>query len=97
VQAPCDLGDGRIGELAKPDELLTGTVEAVVVRGETKSREDATDFVDVIRVFRADDKVKVHEARPGCHVKPYFDVWKDELDVWKVACCALPEYFFIVV
>lgn len=55
------VGDGGIGELAKPDELLTGTVEAVVVSGEAKSRQEVTNLIDMVRVFRADDKVKIHE------------------------------------
>ena len=38
---------------------------------------------EMIRVFRTDQKMEVHEARPRRHVEPHLDIREDELNVGK--------------
>ena len=55
----------------------------------------ASELNKVIRVFRAYEKVKIHESRPSGRVESYLDVWKKEVNVWKAAGRAVPKHLFI--
>lgn len=91
------IGDRRISEFTEPYQLLAGTVKAVAIRIELKTREDSAKLGEVIRVFRAHKKMEVHEARPRGYVQPYLYVREDELHFGKASCAVLPKHLFVVV
>ena len=79
-----------IGALAKSDQLLASTVKAVAIRIELKACEDAPDLGEMIRIFGANQKMEVHEARPRRHIEPHLDIREDKLYVGQDArrlCC----------
>jgi hypothetical protein len=65
------------------------------MRVELETRKDASELNKVIRVFRAYEKVKIHEPRSSGHVESYLDVWKKELNVWKAAGRPVSKNLFI--
>jgi hypothetical protein len=84
-----------LGSLAKPDQLVASTVKAVAMRIELKTRKNAADLDEMIRVFWTNQKVEVHEARSSRHIVPYLDVREDELNVGKATCNMLPKHLFV--
>src|SRR5208282_3707685 len=49
----------------------------------------------MIRVFRTNQKMEVHKARPRRHIESHLDIREDELNVRKAPGNMLPKHLFV--
>jgi hypothetical protein len=84
------VDDTGVCLLAQRDQVLARAVEGVAVRMELEPLQDAVQLLDMPRIFRADEKVKVDEAGLGGDVEAQFDVRENELDAGQAARCLVP-------
>jgi hypothetical protein len=67
------------------------------MRNELEACQDTPDLGKMIRVFGANQKVKVNEAGFRRRIKPYLDVRQDELNVRETPGNFMPKHLFVCV
>jgi hypothetical protein len=87
----------RIGTACQGGSDPTGTVKAVAMRIELKACKDTPDLGKMIRVFGANQKMKVNEAGFRRHIEPDLDVREDELNVRETPGNCMPKHLFVCV